>query len=521
MRWEIPAKPSAKEAKLAARLKGGSKFFRFLWEIRGELFTPEFQDELIQGFERKRSDNVPPALMAMVWLLQAYTQASDRDAVDNALFDVRWQLILGTLGVEDAPFGQGSLPRFRARLVAKDLDRRLVDRTVELARETGLFGFRNLRGVLDSSPLRGAGRVEDTWNLIGRAMGNLVKAVATVRGVDPDVLVRELELTTMGPASLKANLDIDWADQEERAKAFSLLVEEANKLSEWVTRHEDLASDEPPISTAVEDLEAILEQDTEPDPDGHGTKLKRGVAKDRMPSLGDKDMRHGRKSQSFKFNGYKRFFITVPGVRLVVGALVQPANEPEHDATTSLVSDLERHGTLTGLDFDRGFLASTMVQELRDRGVEIRCKPWRARNGARFPKSRFRIDLQAGTATCPADVTVSIRGKNQEKTRKASWGRACHTCALREQCTKAKRGRSVQVHPQEYLHQELQETIRSEEGRAALRERVVVEHSLARLQLLQGSRARYKGTRKNTMDVRRYAAINNLYEVRRHLAKAA
>lgn len=521
MRWELPAEPSAREAKLAAKLKGGSKFFRFLWEVRARLFTPEFQDELIAGFARRREDNVPPAMLAMVWLLQAYTHSSDRDAVDHAVYDARWQLILGTLGSEEAPFGQGSLPRFRARLVHHDLDRRLVDRTVELARETGLFGSRNLRGVLDSSPLRGAGRVEDTWNLIGRAMKNLVTAIATTHGVEADGLIDELQLTTMGPASLKANLDIDWADEDARSDAFNLLVSEADKLAEWVASHQELRRNEPPLSTAIEDLAAVLEQDTEPDPDGPGVRIKIGVAKDRMPSLGDKEMRHGRKSQSFKFNGFKRFFITVPGVRLVVGALVQPANAPESEATRTLVADLERHGQLEGLDFDRGFLASDLVHELHDRGILIRCKPWRARNGTRFPKSKFQIDLKAGVATCPAGTTVQIRGDDPTKKRKASWGRACTACPVRPRCTKAKRGRSLQIHPHEELHQELQLAVESKEGRAALRERVVVEHALARLQLLQGSRARYTGTRKNTMDVRRYAALNNLYEVRRHLAEAA
>jgi len=50
---------------------------------------------------------------------------------------------------------------------------------------------------------------------------------------------------------------------------------------------------------------------------------------------------------------------------------------------------------------------------------------------------------------------------------------------------------------------------------------VVIEHALARLQRMQGSRARYKGTRKNTMDVRRYAALNNLYELQAHQKVAA
>lgn len=519
MRWEIPAEPTAKEAKIAGRLKRGSKLFAFLWEVRGQLFSPEFQDELIAAFERQRADNVPPALLAMVWLLQAYTQASDRDAVDNAIFDARWQLVLGTLGSEEAPFGQGSLVRFRARLVAHDLDRRLVDRTVELARETGLFGARNLRGVLDSSPLRGVGRVEDTWNLIGRAMRNLVNAVAKSNGTDPAVLIDELVLTTMGDSSLKANLDIDWADDDARAEAFQRLVDEANRLSAWVEEQQDLDPGEPPVSNALHDLSAVLGQDTEPDPDGPGTRIREGVAKERMPSLGDKEMRHGRKSQSHKFNGYKRFFIVMAGTRLVAGALAQPANQAESDATTALLDDLKRHGDVEGLDFDRGFLVSNVIEELKNQDIEIRCKPWRSRNGARFAKERFRIDLDAGTATCPAEHTVPIR--TSTRGGRASWGRLCATCPLKDACTQAKNGRSIQVHQHEDLFQHLRAEQATATGRAGLRQRVVVEHALGRLHTLQGPRARYKGTRKNTMDLRRYAAASNLYEIGRHMREAA
>jgi hypothetical protein len=63
-------------------------------------------------------------------------------------------------------------------MVAHDLDRKLLDRTVALATETGLFGWQNVKAMLDSSPLLGAGRVEDTWNLIGRALSAVVDCAA-------------------------------------------------------------------------------------------------------------------------------------------------------------------------------------------------------------------------------------------------------------------------------------------------------------------------------------------------------
>lgn len=42
-----------------------------------------------------------------------------------------------------------------------------------------------------------------------------------------------------------------------------------------------------------------------------------------------------------------------------------------------------------------------------------------------------------------------------------------------------------------------------------MRERVQVEHSLAHIGGWQGRRARYRGTRKNLFDLRRYAIVHH------------
>ena len=60
--------------------------------------------------------------------------------------------------------------RFRQALIIHGLDRRLIERTVTLAGESKKFGARQLRAALDSSPLWGAAKVEDTYNLLGHAL---------------------------------------------------------------------------------------------------------------------------------------------------------------------------------------------------------------------------------------------------------------------------------------------------------------------------------------------------------------
>jgi hypothetical protein len=57
------------------------------------------------------------------------------------------------------------------------MDRRLIERTIELADQCQAFGARALRAALDSSPLWGVGRVEDTYNLIGHALKKAMRMV--------------------------------------------------------------------------------------------------------------------------------------------------------------------------------------------------------------------------------------------------------------------------------------------------------------------------------------------------------
>ncbi|MBK8719370.1 MAG: hypothetical protein IPN32_32355 [Deltaproteobacteria bacterium] len=131
-----------------------------------------------------------------------------------------------------APFGQGSLPRFRERMAAHDLDRRLLERTVELAKRTGGFGWQKLKAAFDSSPLRGRGRVADTWNLIGQAMGKLVSALAKIAAVEEDDHRRSQAHAAAGQQH-QAALDIDWDDHDQRSEALQRLVGEAQALLDW------------------------------------------------------------------------------------------------------------------------------------------------------------------------------------------------------------------------------------------------------------------------------------------------
>ena len=271
----------------------------------------------------------------------------------------------------------------------------------------------------------------------------------------------------------------------------------------------------PPLDQALADLERVIAQDVEPDPEGGGPRIIRGTAHDRMPSLGDREMRHGRKSKSKTFNGFKRHIARLVGTRMIAGAVVLPANRAEHLATATLLSDVARHGNLAELLIDRGYLAAPEVAELDRTGRRVRCKPWPSRNHGRFTKENFDIDAKTGVVQCPAGRTVQAKGDP----RQAHFGRACNACALQARCTTGKSDRTVALHPQEELLQRLRVERKDPAERASLRQRVDVEHGLARISAIQGPRARYKGERKNTLDVRRAAAVANLMNLQKARAE--
>jgi IS5 family transposase len=516
IRWACPTELTADEVRVAQALHRIGKFYVFLREVRGELFDEAFQAELAAVYHPRGTAPVPPALLAMVLLLQAYAQVGDAEAVVTARVDQRWQLVLGCLGATKAPFSQGVLSKFRERLIAHDLDRRLVDRTVALAKQRGGFGWQAVRAALDSSPLLGAGRVEDTWNLIGRALRAVATCAAKTLQIPREQVLREAGVTLLGAGSLKAALDIEWSDPTAQAEALARLLTEVDRLEQWVETHVPVA-DAPPVQAALAALRRVLTQDLEPDPTTGHRRIRRGVAPDRMPSLGDPAMRHGRKTRTRPFTGYKRHVIKLVDADLIVDAVVRPANAPEHQVLAELTLAAAHHGRLVELLIDRGYLGSPVIADLSAQGVTIRAKAWTSVNGGRFPKQAFTIQLAERRVTCPAEQTVPIPAGATTVHFAAA---VCQPCPLRAACTTTIRGRSVAIHPQEALLQTLRAAQQQPAGRAHLRHRTTIEHSLARVHHIQGPRARYKGLRKNTLDLRRVAVVANLQRIAR-IPKAA
>ena len=259
----------------------------------------------------------------------------------------------------------------------------------------------------------------------------------------------------------------------------------------------------------METITQIIAQDTEPDPGGGpgGRRLKQHVAPDRRIAIEDKDIRHGRKSSAKPFNGFKEHFAVDLDSKVIREVVIRPANEPEHEAVELLAAELEKAPGLRQLDIDLGYMASPRIAQWAEQGVYIIARPW-PQSGPLFTKHDFPLDFAGMQVTCPGGQSVPmVLGKPAQFPAVA-----CDVCTLRTQCTKATRGqgRSLSIRADEPFQQKLRAKMKTRRGRASLRKRTAVEHTIAHQLVHQGRRARYQGLRKNQFDGRRHAAVSNL-----------
>ena len=287
-----------------------------------------------------------------------------------------------------------------------------------------------------------------------------------------------------------------------------LVVQVLYAVEEWVQtlEHEERELAQPALDTA----KLVKEPDVRLGENGKEHLIK-GVAKDRRISVEDAEMRHGRKSRSVRVDGYKRHVLHDLDTGLIRAVGLTPANAPEACVTGDISADLKRQQVvLKELHIDRAYLSSHLVRERSDE-LEIYCKAWPVREGKCFSKQAFTLDWDQQIIQCPAEQEMPfVPGRTVHFP-----ANTCTQCPLKAQCTTRAKGRSVNIHPDEALLIELRERQQTPQGRAQLRERVAVEHTLAHVGRWQGRRARYRGQRKNLFDLRRCAVVHNFHVLAR------
>ena len=502
---------------------GRDTFYGLLASLRGRLFRDADFAEFYCADNGRGS--VPPSLLATALLLQSHDKVSDAEAKARADFDIRWKAALG-IEVEGRPFAKSTLQVFRAQLILHGKVREVFESSLRLARESGYLKGRGMRVALDTTNILGRGAVKDTYNLLADGMVKLLRALAAVEKSTDRGWAKARGYGRYLASSVKGEAAIDWSDKRARTALLSLIVADADRLLELSRQAQgelgEDSAERQQIVAAAELLGQLLLQDVERA--GDGVNLRDGVSRDRMMSVHDPEMRHGRKSSSRRFDGHKAAIVVDTDSQLITAVDVLPGNAPDNLGALELVEQSEAN---TGVPVeesmgDAAYGDGDTRQSFADAGRTLIARVPGRPNRSHFPKEDFQIDLEAGSCTCPAgNVTRTIlpagrgtdsAGRIYQRVAFRFDAAVCGACPLRSQCLAAKpgTGRTVRLHPQEALLQQAR-ALQHSEGFAGYRQRrVVVEHRLARLVQLGIRQSRYFGRIKTRFQLCLAATVANL-----------
>jgi hypothetical protein len=442
-------------------------------------------------------------------VLQRLEGLSDREAADRFAFDVRWRYAAGVAdavaGEETASFAHTVLVDFRARLRRSADPDRIFRVTCELARQLGLVGVRR---VLDSAPLEDAVTTQDTVTMLrGAIRGCCGPAHRSSRPRSGGCC--SARTTTARPASRP----VTGPTRAAREALVDALVRDGYR-AHYALRDQRLDPrvaerrrcwPPSPAKTSKRPATAL------PDLRRHHP--------DRVISTVDPQARHGHKPAAHGFDGYKAHVAVDPDSEVICAAEVSVATAGDAAVAPTLLGDLipgEHGGGRVARAVVYGDSAYGTGAHLawldRQQLIPMVKAQLPTAPGGRFAKDQFRIDLAAGTITCPARVTTPILPASRGGGR-ARFGAACSVCPLRNACTSSVRGRVVTVHPYEA---ELAVARARQSDPAWLADyratRPKAERKLAHLLRRRhgGRRARVRGLTRVGQDFRLLAAAVNL-----------
>jgi hypothetical protein len=492
--------------------------------ILGRMGACWFRDEDFEGLygESRGRPSVPPSQLCIALLLQTYDGVSDEEAIDRSAYDLRWKVALG-LEISEKLCAKSTLQLFRSKLVLNEAYQEIFNKSIEVCREAGLLKRSKLRAAIDTTPILGCGAVKDTFNLVSDQIRRCVEEACALKDWTLASVVGEHGLGRHFASSFKGSMELDWSNAAEKRALVGQLVGDAKVTlalcREALRGHASDAERTQSLRGAAALLADLLAQDIdESDEDGGGPKISKGTAKDRIISTTDPEMRHGHKSHSKGFNGFKAGIVADADDGVILATDARPGNMHDGEQAKELLeSAVENSGQeLDRILGDTAYGGLETREELASLDAEIIVKvPPGTRRGM-FSLDDFKIDEQSGTAICPAGKTSHERRAVQVRGNDPGWRYAfsredCTGCELRAKCTRSKKNpKAVLITAKTEALQPLRREQRTPEFRAKYRERVKVEHRIGRCVQLGARQARYLGKAKLAFQIAMVATVANL-----------
>jgi len=354
-------------------------------------------------------------------------------------FNIKWKYALD-VPIDYEGFDRSLLVYFRARLLINHKEKIIFKKTLQFARESGLLK-KEVDQVIDSTPMLGAGAVKDTYEL-------LRDSIRKILFLADKKTKSKMNLSLKAYSKDDTKPKINWDNKKEREELLSLLISDVKEVLSHVDINKEDVDNE--LKDATNLLAKIVCQDIEEDKE-NSPKIKKGVAKDRIISITDPEMRHGRKSSAGKFNGYKTHITKDVSSDIITNIDVSSGNCPDQEMAEPLIDEAKedfkvKTRSLTG---DSSYSSPDTQKKMSDREIELISKVPVAKNSGRLSKEEFSIDLENEKVVCPEGNVAEKCYRSKDAKGEISKififpKEVCQLCSAKNECTNAKNtGRTI------------------------------------------------------------------------------
>jgi len=481
-------------------------------EVCDRLIPDSIFDKLYSSVGREARS---PSTLTRLLLLQLRDGASDEKIVNDLFYDLRVRHICD-FGFDQRPVHPTNLVYHRLRLLFGTIKRDEIEklkssgfsekdsplvgvfeRIKQAAIELGLVDTESAQ-LIDSTAILGRGAVMGTYALIFAGIRNALEKYKKSDDEHAQELISRLRRKEYLEDVKKPK--IDWDSDSARQELLNDMVCDAMNVIRAGLKFEDAE-----LQSVMMQLAMFVCQDVEISKDFTSGKLTKGVCADRQVSAVDPEMRHGRKSASRKFNGFKGTITADAKSGVITGVHVMGANE--HDSV-AIVPILENQSDPPpALIGDRAYAAQEPRYEAMKLGVAVVTKPNSASDW--FGKSSFDIDSMNGSVTCPNGQVRKIRGKSVSFS-----GKHCPLdCPYRDECLGTTGTRVIPIRDHEALQRDAEKFAGTDLGKEMLIQRPAIERVIAHWVRNGARQARYFGRLKVWMQCMFSAIMCNVQKI--------
>jgi hypothetical protein len=463
---------------------------------------------------------VCPVILALILVFQARERAGDRAAAEFAVRRLDWLYALHQ-PLNWSGFHHTDLVNFRKRLLAHGAEALIFEKVVALVQGLGFLKRVHMQRS-DSTHILSytekLGRLELVWETLRLALRALEHAAPEWRAATlPDALVTaysvrrttwQLTRSEIPEAMVRAGRDGLWL----LAQLDGTVPAEVQALPEIVALRSVWAQQ---FQVTTDEHAATHVELKKPGGEGKGKEI--------IVSPHDPDARWFKKRQTV-WEGYKMHATetidAAAQVQFLTDIELVAANQGDSEAIAGIQQRLSERDVCPKEHYvDQGYTSGTNLAESEQRGIEL-VGPIgldTSKKPAGYRQADFKLDFEAGQATCPEGHTVALwlRGDPPgSQGSMADFKGHCTTCPARQVCASAGSSRKIQPGPY-YEHREAR---RAEQQTAAFKERMkrrsAIEGTISELVRRYGVRqARYRGKAKVRLQMLMAGAAANLHRL--------